>query len=180
MSQDSPVRPSETNSSNPMSNWDRLKKTRWRIDVDQSRTNFAISRSNIIRLFDKLTNKRLRDLIVRLVPPLFSKVGADSSSPEQRRFGNDSGSFSLNESQAEAISRVLSANDYALILGMPGTGKTTTTALIVRALFLRGKSVLICAYTHNAVDNLCLKLMELNLDFLRLSSIFGSVCTTND
>jgi len=35
--------------------------------------------------------------------------------------------------------------------GMPGTGKTTTIAHVVRALVAYGKSVLITAYTHTAV-----------------------------
>jgi DNA replication ATP-dependent helicase Dna2 len=38
---------------------------------------------------------------------------------------------------------------------MPGTGKTTTIAHVVRALVSYGKSVLLTAYTHTAV--VCLR-----------------------
>jgi thymidylate kinase len=50
--------------------------------------------------------------------------------------------------------------DYALILGMPGTGKTTAIAELVRFLVAQGKSVLLTSYTHTAVDNILLKLTE--------------------
>ena len=43
---------------------------------------------------------------------------------------------------------------------MPGTGKTRTTAFAVRCLLALNRSVLVTAYTHSAVDNLLLKLVE--------------------
>src|SRR5690606_26872801 len=64
----------------------------------------------------------------------------------------------LNEDQKAAIFKVMSAQDYALVLGMPGTGKTTTIAHIIRALVLQGKSVLLASYMHTAVDNILLKI----------------------
>jgi len=53
---------------------------------------------------------------------------------------------------------------------MPGTGKTHTIAHIVQALVQNGKTVLITAYTHSAVDNVLLKVKELQVPFLRLGS----------
>ncbi len=76
----------------------------------------------------------------------------------------------LTIDQRKAVSCVLAAQDYVCIHGMPGTGKTTTISFIVEGLNLLGCSVLICAYTHTAVDNLLLKLKERNLDFYRLGS----------
>ena len=66
----------------------------------------------------------------------------------------------LNAGQRHAASRVLAARDYALVLGMPGTGKTTLVAAMTRALVARGQRVLLTAYTHNAVDALLLKLLD--------------------
>lgn len=40
------------------------------------------------------------------------------------------------------------------------TGKTSTIAFLVRLLAARGKRILISSYTHSAVDNLLLKLVE--------------------
>lgn len=62
------------------------------------------------------------------------------------------------------------ARDYALVLGMPGTGKTTTIAHIIRALVSQGKSVLLTSYTHTAVDNILLKIKNEKFGILRLGS----------
>ena len=64
------------------------------------------------------------------------------------------------------------AKDYLLILGMPGSGKTTTIAHIVKTLVTQGKTVLLTSYTHTAVDNILLKLHDSNsnIDILRLGS----------
>ena len=67
---------------------------------------------------------------------------------------------SLNAEQAAAVRRVAGAEDYALILGMPGTGKTSTIAAAIRALVAAGARVLVSAYTNSAVDNVLLKLAE--------------------
>lgn len=52
------------------------------------------------------------------------------------------------------------AKDYSLVQGLPGTGKTSTIAFVARLLASHGKRVLITSYTHAAVDNLMMKLME--------------------
>ena len=74
------------------------------------------------------------------------------SSPEVSR--------SLNPEQHEAVRRVLEMRDYALILGMPGTGKTTTIVHIVRSLMAVGASLLLTSYTNSALDNILIKLAE--------------------
>ncbi|PPQ94653.1 hypothetical protein CVT25_009384 [Psilocybe cyanescens] len=42
-----------------------------------------------------------------------------------------------------AMDKVLSAEDYALVLGMPGTEKTTVIAALIRELVVQGKTVLL-------------------------------------
>eukprot|EP00904_Undaria_pinnatifida_P014250 jgi/Undpi1/9956/HiC_scaffold_28.g12410.m1 len=74
----------------------------------------------------------------------------------------------LNEDQRAAVRKLVTAKDYALMLGMPGTGKTWTIAFAVRVLLARGASVLITSYTHSAVDNLLLKLIEEGVPCLRV------------
>lgn len=69
----------------------------------------------------------------------------------------------LNIGQQECVRKVLLAQDYVLLLGLPGTGKTSTLSLVVRALIARGQTVMITSYTHSAVDNLLLKLLESNV-----------------
>jgi len=74
----------------------------------------------------------------------------------------------LNANQRQTVSAVLAAQDYVCVHGMPGTGKTWTTAFIVQALRALGCSVLVCAYTHTALDNLLLKLKECQVEFYRI------------
>ncbi|KAK1039541.1 DNA replication endonuclease-helicase Dna2 [Friedmanniomyces endolithicus] len=44
---------------------------------------------------------------------------------------------------------------------MPGTGKTTTIAHIIRALLAENKTILLTSFTHTAVDNILLKLRDI-------------------
>ena len=52
------------------------------------------------------------------------------------------------------------ANDYLLIKGYPGTGKTTTIASIISVLVNLGKKILFTSFTNSAVDNLLLKIVN--------------------
>ncbi|XP_024871221.1 DNA replication ATP-dependent helicase/nuclease DNA2 [Temnothorax curvispinosus] len=76
----------------------------------------------------------------------------------------------LNESQQRAVLKAVAAHEYVLIKGMPGTGKTQTLVALIELLLELGSSVLVTAHTHSAVDNVLLKLLERNIDFLRLGS----------
>jgi DNA replication ATP-dependent helicase Dna2 len=53
---------------------------------------------------------------------------------------------------------------------MPGTGKTFTISQIVKELISRKKSVLLTSYTHSAVDNILLKLIDEKIDFCRIGN----------
>ncbi|KAL7990384.1 hypothetical protein Chor_013814 [Crotalus horridus] len=74
----------------------------------------------------------------------------------------------LNKPQKQAMKQVLLSKDYTLIVGMPGTGKTTTICALVRILYACGFSVLLTSFTHTAVDNILLKLAKFKVGFLRL------------
>ena len=58
-----------------------------------------------------------------------------------------------NDAQNEAVNAAVRADDFALIHGPPGTGKTYTLAHAVEALLDRGDRVLLSAFTNRAVDN---------------------------
>jgi DNA replication ATP-dependent helicase Dna2 len=66
--------------------------------------------------------------------------------------------------QRTAVDIGLATEDYALVVGMPGTGKTSTIAVLANVLLHRGLSVLVVSYTHLAVDNLLLKILEVGQD----------------
>lgn len=65
----------------------------------------------------------------------------------------------LNPPQLAAIDFSLRAKDFAIIHGPPGTGKTTTVVEFIRQVVARGETVLACAPSNHAVDNLLEKLL---------------------
>ena len=74
----------------------------------------------------------------------------------------------LNAVQREAVARALSAEDVALVHGPPGTGKTQVLAAIAQREIARGGTVLACAASNAAVDNLVARLASRGLDPVRL------------
>ncbi|CCD23992.1 bifunctional ATP-dependent DNA helicase/ssDNA endodeoxyribonuclease DNA2 NDAI_0C03320 [Naumovozyma dairenensis CBS 421] len=160
----------------------------YRIDKNDIQQNLSSSRFNILNLFlpsvqpgellvdektgkSKLTKRsdggdeRMRRFIVDNESPTF--VPKDKPPLISYTIPEDS---SFNENQIEAIDRVMRANDYALILGMPGSGKTTVISELIKMLVADNKSVLLTSYTHSAVDNILLKLKDVEFDIIRLGS----------
>lgn len=60
----------------------------------------------------------------------------------------------LNQEQQSAVEHALLADDLFCIHGPPGTGKSRTLVEIVRRAVQAGESVLVCADSNQAVDNL--------------------------
>ena len=143
------------------------ESTLYRLDKDEFSNGMALVRNNLIRLMERdvFGVQALRRLIVEGVPPTFKPTALAYS------LYNIASQASLNVDQRAAIEKVMSAKDYALVLGMPGTGKTTTIAHIIRALVAQGKSVLLTSYTHTAVDNILLKLQNDKIGVFRLGAI---------
>lgn len=138
------------------------KQMLFRLDKDEFSNGMALVRNNLIQLMTPSSAEKYRKLIVELEAPTFKQTPTAYELPNS---GAD-----LNGDQRAAIEKVMTAQDYALVLGMPGTGKTTTIAHIIRVLVSQGKSVLLTSYTHTAVDNILLKIRNDNIDILRLGS----------
>ncbi|KAK6910521.1 hypothetical protein I203_104553 [Kwoniella mangroviensis CBS 8507] len=138
-------------------------KVVFRIDKDEMASGMMRMRNNLASLFyAKDGDGARRRLIVDLAKPEFesSWIPHDNQIPAH-----------LNEDQRNAMRKVMSARDYALILGMPGTGKTTTIAEIIKLLVNEGKSVLLTSFTHSAVDTILMKLLNTEFGILRLGNI---------
>ena len=114
--------------------------------------------------------RRLTNSIIRLEPPpRFSAVSEEGLFSEDISFndlvsGCDKSDLKrdfakLNSDQKAAVLKVIAAEDFALIQGLPGTGKSATIVFLTRLLVARGKRVLLTSYTHSAVDNLLCKLI---------------------
>ena len=160
----------------------------YRIDKNEIHQGLSTVRFNLLNLFlapveagqiviDEKTGKKrvlkaseggdmeTRLRIIDMIPPSFRT--AEEKPVISYQIPSDK---SFNENQLQAIDKVMRANDYTLILGMPGTGKTTVIAEIMKILVSAGKSVLLAAYTHSAVDNVLLKLKDMNGKIVRLGS----------
>ncbi|KAJ2777273.1 DNA replication endonuclease-helicase Dna2 [Coemansia interrupta] len=139
----------------------------FRIDQDEMSSGMSRIRANVMRMFvAQGGNEKWRRLIVDLDTPTFhplhENIEAQVLKVQQEKC--------LNIGQAAALRKVLSANDYALVMGMPGAGKTTTIAELVNVLVSQKKTVLIASYTHVAVDNIMVKLQDLGIPLIRLGN----------
>lgn len=151
---------------NSSSDADSLLHEVWRIDKDEIMTSFSVMRYNLVQLFlQSAQSSQLRRMIVDLEAPRFDSGSVFSQDPALSYIWSEK---SLNDDQRRAIIKVLTAKDYALILGMPGTGKTSTMVHAVKALLMRGASILLTSYTNSAVDNLLIKLKSQSIDFVRI------------
>ena len=74
---------------------------------------------------------------------------------------NEYNRFNLNPDQIDTIRKSLLADHFNLVLGMPGTGKTHTLAILIKILWDLGFKVLISSYTHSALDNILGKFLDL-------------------
>ncbi|KAF8634708.1 hypothetical protein AX15_000763 [Amanita polypyramis BW_CC] len=148
----------------------------FRIDRDELFGGMGRMRNNLTQLFyandEDGRSKRLRELVVDLKAPSFhadvpkeakkllkALVVETGPPPNAKAHGaKEQPTWNLNHNQMLALRRIISAQDYALVLGMPGTGKTTVIAALICALVQLGKTVLLTSYTHSAVDTILLRL----------------------
>lgn len=139
----------------------------YHLDKYESQTIIAFNFSSLALLLDTSENSMLlRRFIIDKEIPSFLSTNSHLES-----FIKSTGlTTSLNLSQRSAIIKALAADNFVLIKGMPGTGKTFTLVTLIRLFVLMGRSVLVTSHTHSAVDNLLMLLHKFGVDFLRLGS----------
>jgi DNA replication ATP-dependent helicase Dna2 len=148
-----------------------LPRDGWILDRLPARIGFRVAHQALYRTL-KRRDQRLLQVLLEPQLPSSRALVADPESP-----GLDLGVLgtktveALNATQQVAVATALEAPVGALIQGPPGTGKTTVIAYLVDELVSRGKSVVLSALTHTAVDTLLIKLLEAGqADFLRIGS----------
>ncbi|CAH8548331.1 unnamed protein product [Schistosoma mattheei] len=128
----------------------------FRVDRYVSMKAIQLNLSNLVGLMrnSKLCHL-LRELIIDGRIPDMSKTISKKIVKEIRPILKP-----LNVNQRTAILQTLFSQNYILIKGYPGSGKTETLVALLRVLILLKKRILVTAHTHSAVDNLLLRLCK--------------------
>ena len=133
----------------------RPKDCCWAVEHDMFESSFG----SLYRAMHSFLSapQRRRDLLLGLRRP--------ESAPEYALRG-DYGAFN------PLVSRAMRARDFFLVIGPPGTGKTSFAMLNIlkEELLAPGSAVLLMAYTNRAVDEMCSKLADSGIGFVRLGS----------
>ena len=134
------------------------KNCRWAIEHDFFESSFG-SLYRGLHAFLSAPQER-RDLVL-----LQRRPQHDAS----RQLKGDYGQFN------ELALHVKQARDLFLIIGPPGTGKTSFGLLttLQEELLEEGSVVLLMAYTNRAVDEICSKLVEQQMDFIRIGGRYA-------
>jgi ATP-dependent RNA/DNA helicase IGHMBP2 len=127
----------------------------------------AVTFQEMNRALDLVKNAKndrlaqLRDILLGEEPPRFLR---------QEEHPYFRGLPYLNDSQNQAVGKVLAAQDVAIVHGPPGTGKTTTLVAAIKMALKQEKKVLVTAASNNAVDLLVEKLVKEGVKAVRIGN----------
>ncbi|CAF2851667.1 unnamed protein product [Rotaria sp. Silwood2] len=139
-----------------------IKFTYWPLSLTNS--NY-LNRQKLFRLEHLLLIKPFLNLSDNIDKDQLKNYAQDQIRNVENNLTDDNeyNHATLNNSQRQAIKNALE-NRLTLIQGPPGTGKTETSAWIIhlwlKKFFQEGQPILICAETHQAVDNLTRRLLQ--------------------
>lgn len=139
---------------------------RFHLDRYESQSQSVFNFSNIGALLEPDENvSRLRQVIIDKTPAVFGQVLPKIVIEKGKQI-----LLQLNSVQRCAVLKALTCENYMLIKGLPGTGKTQTLVALIQLLMIMKKSVVITSHTNSAVDNILLRLMDRGISFMRLGS----------
>uniref|UniRef100_G3W9L6 DNA replication ATP-dependent helicase/nuclease DNA2 n=1 Tax=Sarcophilus harrisii TaxID=9305 RepID=G3W9L6_SARHA len=102
------------------------KSTLFRLDYEERIGGIETPLGNLSKLMENTpASEKLRDLIIDFREPQFIEY-LSSVLPHEAKDRVANILKGLNKPQRQAMKKVLLSKDYTLIVGMPGTGKTTT------------------------------------------------------
>uniref|UniRef100_A0A452TNP0 DNA replication ATP-dependent helicase/nuclease DNA2 n=1 Tax=Ursus maritimus TaxID=29073 RepID=A0A452TNP0_URSMA len=109
------------------------ESTLFRLDLEEKTCDIDTPLGNLSKLMENtFVSQKLRDLIIDFHEPQFISY-LSSVLPYDAKDTVACILKGLNKPQRQAMKKVLLSKDYTLIVGMPGTGKTTTICTLVPA-----------------------------------------------
>jgi len=132
---------------------------------DKVRLDLYVNDITFQRMLDAVNKtKNLEGKKRRLVNKILSVEELESEQMDDIYFMNQD----LNDSQKEAVVRAMESNDIHLIHGPPGTGKTVTCVEIIEQAVEADQTVIACADSNTAVDNLVEHLVSRGRNVVRV------------
>lgn len=135
-----------------------VSEGRLRVDLVPNDVTFDRARAAALRVkaLEKGQERRRREVLLGNEPPALGRP------PELTL------SRPLNPEQREAVLRALGAEDFFLVHGPPGTGKSTVLAEVAVQAAARGERLLATAASNAAVDHLLELCLERGLPAVRV------------
>ena len=128
--------------------------TYWAVEHDFLDSSYSSSFKDLFS-FLAMTNQSRKSLILNQRQP---------QKDHSVRLNNDYGTFN------ELVLKAKQAQDYFIVIGPPGTGKTSFALVNILRETLSDidTSVLLVSYTNRAVEEICSKLISEGIDFVRI------------
>jgi len=111
---------------------------------------------------------KLRDAKGRLAQLRDILIGYDTPTEREKESIETWFNEKLNESQKNAVAHAMAAEEFHLIHGPPGTGKTTTIIEVIEQAAEEGREVLATAASNTAVDNMLEFLVQRGVKAVRV------------
>lgn len=156
-----------------------------RILIDKIQLRLRVSQSSAYAFLENKSSKWAieHDFFESSFSSLYRGMHAFLSAPQERkdllmlkrgpRIDRSTGTKGSYGEFQELSLRVRQAQDLFLIIGPPGTGKTSYGLVntLKEELLHDGTSVLLLSYTNRAIDEICSKLIKESIDFIRIGSV---------
>lgn len=149
------------------------KELDWTLELEPFSTfSYGVMRNNVQKLCLNDRYKQMRDSIIYMQPP---KEPAVQKIEEMLKSFKQELSI-LNEEQKIAVIKSVLSDNYHMVLGTPGSGKTTAIVVLIKILAQLKKRVLVVSFTNSAIDNVLTRLKEAGFDkFVRVTNNMASV-----
>lgn len=131
------------------------KRWKWAIEHDFIESSYGSLYKSLYSFFN--ARKERKELLLNQIQAKYDK---------RKTLNGDYGTFN------ELVLRAKQAHDYFLLIGPPGTGKTSfgLVNILVEALTDTDTSILLASFTNRAVDEICSKLICHKIPFIRIGS----------